>query len=726
MEKKQLTISMLVSGREDTTEKSLQSLENLKKKLDTEIILVDTGCKKSLLEKIEKYADKIIPFTWCNDFAKARNVGLEAAQGEWFLFLDDDEWFEDVTPIIDFFQSGEYQEYHQGAYIARNYTNIEGTAYSDSWVSRMIRIEEDTRFEGRVHESLVPAHGKCKKIHAFVHHYGYVYANEDERKAHVERNIAILEPLIKEEPNNLRWKLQIIQEYVTMQMWDKLRENAEKGLKMAEQSKKPFHNLCRGSFYAAILFADMQEKKWDALWEHYQLFITDERNPWNVRCALAAIATSGLVELNQECDRKLQSSQGSIARNLQEDKAIVRNNDELDEILSNSWKQKEEKEIVAYNGYVSKSEALPKKTVVEKIIDCARTYFHCLKQYQAESREEQWQLIDESAVLVAEYMTQNMQLEMCYFWAEYMAEVLLNSVADTDKTAEQVKLQTEEGNTSINIWLNEQLVYFEQWQYLLIEDIEDKLCGNGEFLSISDNIWKMAEAGVLPLEEMLLSLPMSQWMVQMMVLESRLFGESWKNIGEHLAKICTVDDIRYAFFDMRTEITKMKQMYSVKSNVEKMDYTTITQVLFDFAMANLHYADFVYTEAAFSGEMEFLTEECRAAFWVSQVFSCEETDWSKKLEFIKEAAKAWPVLGEIVKRYAVLIGEEREKTQIASKKAQNELLQMAEAIKPQIYIMVEKGMLQEALTTVKQLRSMIPEDEELAEMEKILLEEVQN
>ena len=118
--------------------------------------------------------------------------------------------------------------------------------------------------------------------------------------------------------------------------------------------------------------------------------------------------------------------------------------------------------------------------------------------------------------------------------------------------------------------------------------------------------------------------------------------------------------------------------------------------------------------------MEFLTEECRAAFWVSQVFRCEETDWSKKLEFIKKAAKAWSVLGEIVKRYAVLIGEEREKAQIASKKAQNELLQMAEAIKPQIYIMVEKGMLHEALTTVKQLRGMLPEDMELVEMEKIL------
>ena len=32
-------------------------------------------------------------FKWCDDFAKARNAGLEKCTGEWFMYIDDDEWF---------------------------------------------------------------------------------------------------------------------------------------------------------------------------------------------------------------------------------------------------------------------------------------------------------------------------------------------------------------------------------------------------------------------------------------------------------------------------------------------------------------------------------------------------------------------------------------------------------------------------------------------------------
>ena len=121
MADKLLSISLLVSGREDTTEKCLRSLKRIRDELNTEIILVDTGCPDTWQKPLESYADKFVPFTWCNDFAKARNAGLALATGEWFLFLDDDEWFEDVTPIIAFFQTGEYKEYQQAVYKARNY-----------------------------------------------------------------------------------------------------------------------------------------------------------------------------------------------------------------------------------------------------------------------------------------------------------------------------------------------------------------------------------------------------------------------------------------------------------------------------------------------------------------------------------------------------------------------------------------------------------------------------
>ena len=92
---KLLSISMLVSGREETTEKCIASLDHLRSTVPCELILTDTGCPAGMQEWLQQKADKVLRFTWCDDFAAARNVGLQAASGEWFMFMDDDEWFED-------------------------------------------------------------------------------------------------------------------------------------------------------------------------------------------------------------------------------------------------------------------------------------------------------------------------------------------------------------------------------------------------------------------------------------------------------------------------------------------------------------------------------------------------------------------------------------------------------------------------------------------------------
>ena len=137
-----LSISMLISGREEM-QKSLESLRPFQKELPCEVILVDTGCNAAQRELAEQYADKIISFTWCNDFAAARNVGLKAAKGEWFLYLDDDEWFEDPGEIINFFRTGEYRNYNSASYAVRNYKNAEGTIYNESYPSRMEKLDKD-------------------------------------------------------------------------------------------------------------------------------------------------------------------------------------------------------------------------------------------------------------------------------------------------------------------------------------------------------------------------------------------------------------------------------------------------------------------------------------------------------------------------------------------------------------------------------------------------------
>ena len=115
-----LTISILASNRKDTLPKTLASIKPILNNVSSELILVDTGCEEELLSLIRQYTDKIVKFEWCKDFSKARNAGLELAQGEWFLFIDDDEWFEDVSEIVDFFNSDERNKYGYARYFQRN------------------------------------------------------------------------------------------------------------------------------------------------------------------------------------------------------------------------------------------------------------------------------------------------------------------------------------------------------------------------------------------------------------------------------------------------------------------------------------------------------------------------------------------------------------------------------------------------------------------------------
>ena len=105
-----LTISLLASNRIATLERCLDSLKPLLLEVPAELIIVFTGTDERVRQVAERYTDQIVPFTWCNDFSAARNAGLKHAKGEWFLYLDDDEWFEDVTEICDFFRSGEYRQ----------------------------------------------------------------------------------------------------------------------------------------------------------------------------------------------------------------------------------------------------------------------------------------------------------------------------------------------------------------------------------------------------------------------------------------------------------------------------------------------------------------------------------------------------------------------------------------------------------------------------------------
>ena len=57
-------------------------------------MVVDTGSTDRTVEIAAEFSARIVQFPWEDDFAAARNAGLDAAQGEWVFWLDADEWLD--------------------------------------------------------------------------------------------------------------------------------------------------------------------------------------------------------------------------------------------------------------------------------------------------------------------------------------------------------------------------------------------------------------------------------------------------------------------------------------------------------------------------------------------------------------------------------------------------------------------------------------------------------
>jgi glycosyltransferase involved in cell wall biosynthesis len=231
-----LTVGLIVRNEEKTLDKCLSSLKPLLEAVPSELIITDTGSTDRTIEIAQKYTSHIIHFEWCGDFSAARNTGLKEARGEWFLFLDGDEWFEDVSEIAKFFTSGECDRYGCGSYLQRNYRDAAGKVYTDFHALRMFRIYPGVHFDGIVHEGFrwIPP---CKFFSAYVHHYGYAYQTQEDRERKFKRNASLLEQSLNDDPSRLKAYYQLAKEYMAVYDYKKAEEIIQKGLEI--EKKEP-------------------------------------------------------------------------------------------------------------------------------------------------------------------------------------------------------------------------------------------------------------------------------------------------------------------------------------------------------------------------------------------------------------------------------------------------------------------------------------------------------
>jgi tetratricopeptide (TPR) repeat protein len=183
-----ISLCMIVRDEEDRVGRCISSVADV---VD-EIIIVDTGSTDGTPAIVESLGARVVGYVWDDDFAAARNAGLDLATGNWILVLDADEEVsrDDHAELRRMAAAGDETAYR---FITRNYGNEPGvggwvpcvgddvhargfSGWHPSVKVRMFPNRKEIRFRGRVHELVrdsLDALGMARVIsEVAIHHYG--------------------------------------------------------------------------------------------------------------------------------------------------------------------------------------------------------------------------------------------------------------------------------------------------------------------------------------------------------------------------------------------------------------------------------------------------------------------------------------------------------------------------------------------------------------------------
>lgn len=192
-------LCMIVKNEERALARCLESVRSWV----GEMVVVDTGSTDQTIDIAKAYGARVSHFSWCDDFAAARNAALDQAACEWVLVLDGDETLtvEDSAA----FQAALLQSHYDGFSVPIRSRNDDGT-HSKAMVFRLFRRERaGMRYRGEIHEQLqAVSEGKLRTSSLsclYLDHDGYTDAVvASANKA--QRNIRLSQKLTQSRPDD--------------------------------------------------------------------------------------------------------------------------------------------------------------------------------------------------------------------------------------------------------------------------------------------------------------------------------------------------------------------------------------------------------------------------------------------------------------------------------------------------------------------------------------------
>ena len=720
-----LTISILISNRPDTVRKCLDSVQPLLKAVPSELILTDTGCGEQVRSIIEEYTDHIIRFKWCNDFAKARNVGLKQAKGKWFLYLDDDEWFEDTTEIIDFFNSGEYKKYGIGIYAQRNYTNKAGTSYSDLLVGRMTRLEPDLKFVYSIHECFDRVVGKAKKFHAFVHHYGYCYDTEEELHAHAQRNIVPLLKEIKANPRNMKHALQLSQEYNVISEYEKSMEVSRNAIEYARKGPVE-ERFCLASLYANVVTCLMNLWRFEeAIRTGEEYLKLDELDPLVKALILIQLADVYIrQEKYEEAFRAAQQYWDIYQDYLKDDEKymyFVTN-------LTCSCFEPYDRSIALGNG-VSAAIHLGKEELAWTWFQAMEVEQHVVFIEPAMVKEAVEKLPDASEAGKDYYM------QMC--------NVFLNLESVEKFVTDIIQARCRQGETledKIHLAATFQGCDMEHPFNKIIE-IAAAIChrdageayDKAQIEELADWCWEhMAENMKMMKEFDFIALEQRLGLAPDVILERIPYYVWQKELTTYFSQYSQEDAAWWTekFNEYLTEDSMLLLLWKAfvgiydaikEADSEGASMEVILCKIREYADSRISLCEQIYKPEILQSRRDVLSEEDQAAYrLIALEKQINAGDYADAVKEVKELKALLSGLNPVMKRYLEWLSDKMKEQEQEKKKAANEFQILSVGVKLKIRQLTTAGNYEAALAVAQQLSSLMPEDEELlGQIEKL-------
>lgn len=698
-----LSISLLASNRPDVIRRCLDSIVPVMEQLPCELILVDTSQNPEIHLILQEYSKNIVEFTWCNDFAKARNAGLKRATGEWFLFIDDDEWFDDVTELVGFFKSGEYLKYGCANYMVRNFYDLNYTNYVDCWASRMIRLEKDTEFRSKIHEYLCPVNGDCKALPVVVNHSGYVYATKEEQQKHYERNVNLLIQMAKEEPEVLRWKVQLVQEYHSVKNWNKIYEFCMECLAENKDTNSLQDNFDIGTFYSGAIEALNFLKRYKEAVELGNEALKDERNSELCQANMYLFQAVAYYRMND----------------MNHAKKCIWHYLELLEVLRqmpNKWNNQRMALLVCET-----FEPIPMKRA-KSVLICSGLRQNNLEYLHQYFNDLEWEsksmylfegIVDELILAAARVSKDAVLVKALRLLWEH-------EELQTDMFAKFVRMNetNPEGYKKILAVASDfEGSHWYPWYARIltadrIKDIELLHSGLEGFFHRTTNIFltpqeiiEVIQRHVVSLEHYYLQIPFEQWAEHLNQYITKAGIQDARVLARELREMKTCENIRYDYFEMRLAEAEVLYVANITDKIEDLLYT--------YAKVTVTFEMKYYQKEVFEDYLDLLPNYVQAAWLLWQVFTTDKKEIKEIHELLAEAESIYPEMGQAIYYYR----SNYQKIQI------NKMLQlqrMKSVMKTQRINLVRKFIQQhncaDAQEELEQLKQEYPHNLELVEL----------